>query len=236
GDQTLFAKLHSTIIHGLPRETVEWQRPYGRPVRQIYVEANFVPFNPGILPGEDDWTLLGRPFFHIYITDCDVDTYKASVKEEISEWINALKEKNIPDWLVVVASNEESKVKSKILRTSVYDKVKSDFCGKNTERCVVLNDPFKSDIKTTESWSLVMLRMRHLLLLSYNRNLSRFEDHMRNERERRTEPGWSFFQYFMLQEELAFMYEMLGMYEDALVQYDELDALFTQFLLNHNAG
>lgn len=32
------------------------------------------------------------------------------------------------------------------------------------------------------------------------------------------------------------MYEMLGMYEDALVQYDELDALFTQFLLNHNAG
>lgn len=39
-----------------------------------------------------------------------------------------------------------------------------------------------------------------------------------------------------MQEELAFMYEMLGMYEDALVQYDELDALFTQFLLNHNAG
>ena len=38
------------------------------------------------------------------------------------------------------------------------------------------------------------------------------------------------------QEELAFMYEMLGLYEDCLVQYDELDALFTQFVLNHAAG
>jgi hypothetical protein len=39
-----------------------------------------------------------------------------------------------------------------------------------------------------------------------------------------------------IQEELAFMYEMLGLYEDALVQYDELDALFTQFILNRAAG
>ena len=32
------------------------------------------------------------------------------------------------------------------------------------------------------------------------------------------------------------MFEMLGLYEDALVQYDELDALFTQFVLNHAVG
>ena len=28
------------------------------------------------------------------------------------------------------------------------------------------------------------------------------------------------------------MYEMMGLYEDAMIQYDELDALFTQFILN----
>ena len=32
------------------------------------------------------------------------------------------------------------------------------------------------------------------------------------------------------------MFEMLGIYDDSLLQYDELDALFTQFLLNHAAG
>lgn len=33
---------------------------------------------------------------------------------------------------------------------------------------------------------------------------------------------------------MAFVLEMLGLYEEALVQYDELDALFTQFILNSN--
>ena len=45
-----------------------------------------------------------------------------------------------------------------------------------------------------------------------------------------------FMKIFVLQEELAFMFEMLGLFEDAMVQYDELDALFTQFVLNHAAG
>jgi hypothetical protein len=30
--------------------------------------------------------------------------------------------------------------------------------------------------------------------------------------------------------------EMLGVYEEALIQYDELDALFTQFVLNSHLG
>ncbi len=37
-----------------------------------------------------------------------------------------------------------------------------------------------------------------------------------------------------MQEELALTYEMLGVNDEALVQYDELDALFTQFVLNSN--
>ena len=66
---------------------------------------------------------------------------------------------------------------------------------------------------------------------------SRFEENMRSQRERRNDPKWNFCDYFLLQEELAFVYEMLGQFDEALVQYDELDALFTQFVLNsHIAG
>ena len=64
----------------------------------------------------------------------------------------------------------------------------------------------------------------------------RFEENMRAQRERRNSPNWNFCDYFLLQEELAFTYEMLGVYDEALVQYDELDALFTQFVLNSNVG
>lgn len=39
-----------------------------------------------------------------------------------------------------------------------------------------------------------------------------------------------------VQEELAFVFEMLQQFEDALVQYDELDALFSQYVVNFGAG
>ncbi|XP_073743204.1 trafficking protein particle complex subunit 10 isoform X5 [Callorhinus ursinus] len=72
--------------------------------------------------------------------------------------------------------------------------------------------------------------------MSFTKNLGRFEDDMRTLREKRTEPGWSFCDYFMVQEELAFVFEMLQQFEDALVQYDELDALFSQYVVNFGAG
>ena len=53
----------------------------------------------------------------------------------MTEWYAALKNNNIPDWLIVVVVSDESKVKSKLLpRSSVIDKVKSDFCGKQVDR------------------------------------------------------------------------------------------------------
>ena len=70
-----------------------------------------------------------------------------------------------------------------------------------------------------------MVKPKHL-------NIFRFEENMRSQRERRNDSTWNFCEYFLLQEELAFTYEMLGIYDEALVQYDELDALFTQFVLN----
>lgn len=71
----------------------------------------------------------------IYIQD--LDAYKQTTREELVEWISALKRKNIPDWLIVVVSTDESKLKSKLLpRSSVFDKIKSDFCNKTPDRLV----------------------------------------------------------------------------------------------------
>lgn len=51
-----------------------------------------------------------------------------------------------------------------------------------------------------------------------------------------TKVSQNLFTNCILQEELAFVFEMLQQFEDALVQYDELDALFTQYVLNFGAG
>jgi len=110
------------------------------------------------------------------------------------------------------------------------------FIKRNAFNSTFFLDPSKNDSRASDSWQTLLHRLRLLTLQAYNRTLGRFEENMRAQRERRNSPNWNFCDYFLLQEELAFTYEMLGVYDEALVQYDELDALFTQFVLNSNVA
>ncbi|KAM3933333.1 trafficking protein particle complex subunit 10 [Leptodactylus fuscus] len=239
GDQSLFTAVYSTLTQQLPREPMEWRRAYGRAPKMIHLESNFVQFKEELLPKEGNKALLTFPFLHIYWTECcDTEVYKATTKDDITKWQNSLRAHGTTDWLIVVVESEaKKKNKTNILpRTSIADKIRSDFCNKQSDRCMVLVDPLKDTSRSQESWSLFLSKLRTLLLTSFTRNLGHFEDEMRTLREKRTDPGWSFCDYFMVQEELAFVFEMLQQFEDALVQYDELDALFSQYVLNFGAG
>uniref|UniRef100_A0A452GXB2 Uncharacterized protein n=1 Tax=Gopherus agassizii TaxID=38772 RepID=A0A452GXB2_9SAUR len=223
----------------LPKEPMEWRRSYGRAPKMIHLESNFVQFKEELLPKEGNKALLTFPFLHIYWTECcDTEVYKATVKDDLTKWQNVLKVHSSVDWLIVVVeSDAKKKNKTNILpRTSIVDKIRNDFCNKQSDRCVVLSDPLKDSSRSQESWNAFLTKLRTLLLMSFTKNLGKFEDDMRTLREKRTEPGWSFCEYFMVQEELAFVFEMLQQFEDALVQYDELDALFSQYVVNFGAG
>ncbi|XP_028992133.1 trafficking protein particle complex subunit 10 [Betta splendens] len=240
GDQGLFMSLYTSLAQQLPREPMEWRRTYGRAPKMIHLEANFVQFKEELLPKEGNKALLTFPFLHIYWTDCcDTEVYKTSVKEDMLRWQNSLRLHGSADWVIIVVETNDTKKKNKtniLPRASIVDKIRSDFCNKQNDRCVVLSDPLKDSTRSQESWNSLLLKLRTLLLMSFTKNLGRFEDDMRTLREKRTQPGWSFCEYFMVQEELAFVFEMLQQFEDALVQYDELDALFTQYVLNFGAG
>ncbi|XP_070562685.1 trafficking protein particle complex subunit 10-like [Ptychodera flava] len=243
GDQEVFSSIQEELSDRLPRDSVEWRRSYGRPPKTVNVEATFINFSPDTIPKEKDRALLQQPFFHIYWTECpDAETYRAEVKDNIAAWLQALKQHNIPDWFIVVVETDKIKKgnKTKLLpRTSVIDKIRSDFCSKqSSDRCAVL---FESNLPPTaqrsvDSWQMFIAKLRPLMLAALNRNLSKYEEMMRSQREKRTDPRWNFHEYFMLQEELAFVFEMLKMPEESLVQYDELDALFSQFVINTQAG
>jgi hypothetical protein len=80
------------------------------------------------------YLILIEHSFHTCVLQ-DLETYKVKVKEEITEWCAALKAKNISDWMIVILNSDETKNKTKLLpRTSVYDKIKSDFGSKQPER------------------------------------------------------------------------------------------------------
>nr|XP_053654909.1 trafficking protein particle complex subunit 10-like [Cherax quadricarinatus] len=238
GDNSVFCGLQAGLATGLPQETVEWRRSYGRPSRCVHVEVDFVPFSEEYLGKDAPRTILGQPIFHTYWTDCaDVEAYKNLARDSLQAWVMSLKQQGITDWMVILLETPDTRKGNKLLpRTTVLDKIKNDFGGKQAERCMSVIDPLKSDSRSMESWQTLLTKMRHLLMVAYNRALNRFEESMRAERERRTEKSWSFCSYFLLQEELAQVFQLLALYDEALVQYDELDALFTQFILNSAAG
>jgi len=241
GDIQLFNSLQPGLTQGLPQETVEWKRSYGRPPRAVTLSATFEPFREG--SGKIFNRLSACQVLHIYFLECpDVETYKGSVKDGIQSWFNQLKKMEFQDWLVVLVETESKKASSKILpRTTVLDRIKSDFGGKTAERCLSVSDPGRgqdtsSSGKSCESWQTFLFRLRQALMAAFSRALAKFEEIVRTQRERRNDPEWNFCDYFLLQEEMAFVFEMLGLFDEALVQYDELDALFTQFVLNSAVG
>lgn len=60
-------------------------------------------------------------------------------------------------------------------------------------------NPGKSESRSANSWDGLVSRIRHYLLVAYGRAIGKFEDHVRQQRERRNEVGWNFMQYFKLQ-------------------------------------
>lgn len=65
----------------------------------------------------------------------DVDTYKTVCYEKIKQWLQTLQTFSIVDWLIVLVESEESRKYNKLLpRTTVLDKIKSDFGVKHIDR------------------------------------------------------------------------------------------------------
>lgn len=134
--------------------------------------------------------------------------------------------------IIIVETIDIKKTKNILPRQSVLDKIRVDFAAKNADRCVSILNPLKFENKSTESFRSMIQRMRHLILSGYNKNIIKFEEIIRSRREERNKEDWDFCSYFLLQEQLAFVLEMLTLHSDALVQYDELDAMFNLFVIN----
>lgn len=240
GAGPLFRSLEAHIIASIPLDTCEWKRSYGRPVKDVQLDATFHPLNTKLLDKyrSGSWSIVEHPILHLYVTECnDIDTYKANVKEDIDGWLKMLNSYGIVDWMILVVETIDVKKTKNILpRTTVLDKIRTDFASKNGDRCISILNPMKFEMKATESYRCFLQRIRHLMLAGYNRTINKYEEMIRGNRETRNQDGWCFIRYFLLQEELAFVLQMLGLHSEALIQYDELDAMFSQFILNSMYG
>ena len=102
----------------------------------------------------------------------------------------------------------------------------------DSDRWLTLIDQEKSprDHKAMESYANFVKKIRNVLMSSFSKQIELFEEQLRVQREMRTDKNWDFFAHFSMQEELAFAFEFLTLFDEALVQYDFLDALFTEYI------
>lgn len=65
----------------------------------------------------------------------DLDTYKSTGKEGIESWFKVLNQYNITDWMIVLVETYDFRKSNKLIpRTTVLDKIRSDFGSKHADR------------------------------------------------------------------------------------------------------
>jgi len=203
--------------------------------------------------------LLGRPILHTYWadkTDFDGDNQKS----QFDEWIGQVQASTCTEWAIIIIEDGDFKAqlgtalfKSKLQSsatqanassTSITSMSQSSFLDRmkkslstmfqsdsNSDRWLTLiNQDRNPDNKVQESYSNFLRKLRNIIMASFSKQIELFEEQLRVQREMRNEKSWNFFCYFSMQEELAFAFEFLTLFDEALVQYELLDALYTEYI------
>ncbi|KAI9097282.1 hypothetical protein DFS34DRAFT_621113 [Phlyctochytrium arcticum] len=240
-ETTACTALSEELASRLPLRNVLWQNPLGasnvpRVVSTLPVELK--RFTADTFPRVTPGTLYHSPFFlHLFIvTTDDNEHYKANLRKQIQEWLNVVANKKNQEWLIVYFSSPETRGKSARflgVGTSVYDKIKSDF-GFKKERCLrvkLYNEPAKD----SESWTELLSHIKEGVTSSLNQQVLQYDEDTRRLDSQRLMPGWNYCQYFIMKEGLAYTFEIMNLFDESLLQYDELEASFFQTLTEQGA-
>lgn len=73
------------------------------------------------------------------------------------------------------------------------------------------------------AWNELVTKFKNLILSSFDQRVTQYEEDIKEKDTQRTLPGWNFCTFFILKEGLAMGFENVGLVEDALVGYDELN-------------
>jgi len=87
-----------------------------------------------------------------------------------------------------------------------------------------------TEMSELELWAEFTEKMKEGIVSSFDQNVMSFEEDVRRLDSQRQMPGWNYCTFFILKEGLTNAFEMMNLHEEALRQYDELEASFFQIL------
>ncbi|KAL2824871.1 trafficking protein particle complex subunit 10 [Aspergillus cavernicola] len=196
--------------------------------------------------------LRQTPYLKIYLLRCDDnETYKNTARKALREWIKShglsstsntsssatSQEKHDAfEWLIlhVVQDGDSPEKVAPTLKwgrttTTVLEKIKADFNGSSksaVDRVAQLRLPKPgSPLKSPELVDQIedfVEKMKNSILASFDLRVAQYEEDIKEKDSQRSLPGWNFCTFFILKEGLARGFENVGLFEDALLGYDEL--------------
>ncbi|KAJ7905373.1 trafficking protein particle complex subunit 10 [Mycena olivaceomarginata] len=233
-------QIHTALLAQLPLRNIHWKSP-SRSIRTIQeLDISLVPLeslrdeHTSQIPA----TLLEKPFLNMYIVTCedsDLETYKTSIKRQVKEWHSVVAARKNQEWLILHIIRPDSRTQSGNffqLKGSVLDKLRGDFNTDRRDRCVQL--AWTSGYDNPALWAEFLNKLKDGLLNSFDLAVSQREEEVKRSESQRQMPGWNFCTFFILKESLAGSFQGVNLFEDALLQYDELEASFYQVLKEKN--
>lgn len=64
-------------MQAIPSDTCEWKRSYGRPIKNVKVEAKFQQLDKNMIEKfskyqNEEWDLIYHPVLNIFVSECNV--------------------------------------------------------------------------------------------------------------------------------------------------------------------
>ncbi|KAI8849287.1 hypothetical protein BC829DRAFT_189092 [Chytridium lagenaria] len=235
-EYSIWPQIAEEIVTRLPLRNLLWMNGRIQQGQRLIesLDIDLKPFRPDMFPRSVPGT--ATPFFlHLYFVNCeDSDIYKSMVRKQIQDWLNIIANKKNQEWLIVYVGNSDAKrAAPRFLNVggTVFEKIKADF-GTKGDRVIQLKQPIS---KEGESLAEFFHRIKEGIVSSFARQVLQYEEDTRRLDAQRLLPGWNYCHYFVLKEGLACTFELMNIFEEALVQYDELEAAFFQNLIEQGA-
>ncbi|KAF9246256.1 trafficking protein particle complex subunit 10 [Melanogaster broomeanus] len=223
----------------LPLRSIHWKSASRRSIRTIQeLEVTLVALDSlrGEHTSQVPMTLLEKPLLNLFVVVCeDNETYRTTVKKQIKDWLTSVMSRKNQEWLIVHVVRPDTKIVDRKffnMKGSVLDKIKADFNVEKRDRCVQL--AWSAGEQSPAVWADLINKIKDGLLSALDAAVSSREEEVKRSEGQRHMPGWNFCTYFILKESLASSYEGVNLFEDALQQYNELEAAFMQVLREKN--
>lgn len=174
------------------------------------------------IPQEQTPFWFHEPYAIVVLVTCeDLDEYKTILKPRLK----LITQNEEREWFIVFVSKAQlANDQAGKLTKRIYTRLEADFSSKKRERCCKLD----MHVADAAFWEDVESKIVECIRVTLDRRAQFYEEEIRNLTENRYSQAWSFCNFFILKESLAFMFQMVQLQEDALREYDELEQCYME--------